>query len=279
MFFLVAGLLPGCVATVNERAARSESLNNLRQIISAVHECHDAYQKLPPAVGIFPGSEYQKAAPTTSGTLFYFILPYIEQDQVYRAAADQSLTGAGSHVITAYFAPSDPSLPADNLDPNTGNALTSFAVNWYAFRGAPFTSDCIKDKSDCTSRGAMRDSFPDGRSNTIGLIGRYGICQSIGHFWADDQEDAGCASSPVVIYSNLYSAAGLKGDQLAAAAYPEFQPNLQKCDPTRTQAFYASGILVALMDGSARMVSSKISQACWRNALTPDGGEQLDNTW
>src|SRR4051812_6683239 len=80
---ILIGLLLPAVQKVREAAARSKSSNNIKQIALAVHNYNDANGgKLPPLtdVGTSP------PAPTGLGlqSFFFNILPYIEQDNVYR---------------------------------------------------------------------------------------------------------------------------------------------------------------------------------------------------
>ena len=57
-------------------------------MILATHNCNDTYGKIPPVMGVFPtsangtnwGSPYN---PSHAGTGMYFLLPYIEQDNLY----------------------------------------------------------------------------------------------------------------------------------------------------------------------------------------------------
>jgi hypothetical protein len=282
MLVLVVALVPCVVKESGQDDCRIESLNQLKQMMLAVHNCHDVYRRLPPSVGVFPQNEHFEGNgtdPLSSGTLLFFLLPYIEEEPLYRAARVNSLEGAGPHVVKTYYCPMDPTLPATYLDAKSGYALTSYAVNWYAFRGAPYTSSKIEDRSACTSTRTLRDSFPDGLGNTIALMERYAVCWTSAHLWADDRSEPGVGSSPIVIYSALYPASGLRGDELSARAYPDFARTPGRCDPAGVQAMSYKGIQIAVMDGSARLVTAEISESCWRNALTPDGGEQLDNTW
>src|SRR3954471_546150 len=79
---ILIGLLLPAVQKVREAAARSKSSNNLKQLALATHNYNDAVGKLPPLtdVGTSP------PAPTGRGlqSLFFNILPYVEQDNVYR---------------------------------------------------------------------------------------------------------------------------------------------------------------------------------------------------
>src|SRR5206468_7059960 len=67
------GLLLPAVQKVREAAARAKCQNHLKQMGLAVHNFHDATNKLPPAR---IADQY--------ATWSVFLLPYIEQDALYR---------------------------------------------------------------------------------------------------------------------------------------------------------------------------------------------------
>jgi prepilin-type N-terminal cleavage/methylation domain-containing protein len=75
---ILIGLLLPAVQQVRAAAARAQCQNNLHQIVLACHNCQDAMSRLPPQAGIFGGAYY--------GPLFFFLLPYIEQQNVYNMA-------------------------------------------------------------------------------------------------------------------------------------------------------------------------------------------------
>src|SRR5438067_826681 len=78
---VLIGLLLPAVQKVREAAARAKSQNNLKQMALAVHNFNDAYQGKLPAL-----TDWGNGAPTGWGlnSLFFNILPYVEQDNVYR---------------------------------------------------------------------------------------------------------------------------------------------------------------------------------------------------
>ena len=81
---VLIGLLLPAVQKVREAAARAACQNNLKQISLATINCCDTYQgKLPPAIGIYPSQTI--SANNGEGGVFFFILPFIEQQGLYNA--------------------------------------------------------------------------------------------------------------------------------------------------------------------------------------------------
>src|SRR5262249_26073317 len=154
--------------------------NNLKQIVLATHSCHDVHGKLPPTYGCFPSAGQpnvnwgDSVRPSRFGTQFYFLLPYIEQDNVYKSpeisGGPGDPNGKGPHqsnswwshaVIKTYQAPGDPSLPASGTtwDGNGPRGATSYSANYHVYRGGW--------GEDWQAGGVMRFSnITDGLSNT-----------------------------------------------------------------------------------------------------------------
>src|SRR5262245_61569378 len=156
---VLIGLLLPAVQKVREAAARAKSQNNLKQIALAVHNFNDAYQgKLPALTDLGTG------APTGWGyqSLFFNILPYIEQDNVYRVFQRQTPAlyarstgtpqGAAKTIIPTYLSPADSTassgttmrlstLPAITGAPsNTAISNADYATTSYAANGMVFKS-------------------------------------------------------------------------------------------------------------------------------------------
>ena len=77
---LIALLVPA-VQKVREAAARTQCLNNLKQICLSAHSYHDVYHKLP------PGQDVQGFG------AMVFLLPYIERDNEYKNISFQPKSG------------------------------------------------------------------------------------------------------------------------------------------------------------------------------------------
>ena len=83
---ILIGLLLPAVQKIREAAARLQCQNNLKQQALAVHNCNDTYKRLPPAIGWF--ASRGPAGSAGYGTVYFHLLPFIEQDNLHKNAAD-----------------------------------------------------------------------------------------------------------------------------------------------------------------------------------------------
>jgi prepilin-type N-terminal cleavage/methylation domain-containing protein len=216
---ILIGLLLPAVQKVREAANRMVSQNNLKQIGLGIHNCNTTYGHLPPgATGCFPttfgptDNWNNPFLPAHFGTAQYFLLPFIEQDNVYRGTQINANGTQSGHsyrsnsIIKVYQAPNDPTLPGDGLA-WSGRGATSYHINWHVFRGGW--------DEDWQSNGKARipATIPDGTSNTIGFFERYSYCGDpqfnnvqgylyVEHIWGEDGQNGG----PVAQYhsTNVY---------------------------------------------------------------------------
>jgi len=85
---ILIGLLVPAVQKVRAAAARTQSANNLKQIGLAIHSYNDSNKVLPAGFGWRPkpsGSQIYSSG-GAYGSLFFLILPYIEQQPLYNSA-------------------------------------------------------------------------------------------------------------------------------------------------------------------------------------------------
>src|SRR5262249_11739637 len=85
---ILIGLLLPAVQKVREAANRAKCQNNLKQIGLALHTCHDTNGCMPPIQGFFP-----RASGPNFGTITFFLLPFIEQDPLWKASYSNSTGG------------------------------------------------------------------------------------------------------------------------------------------------------------------------------------------
>jgi prepilin-type N-terminal cleavage/methylation domain-containing protein len=272
---ILIGLLLPAVQKVREAAARIQSLNNLHQLSIALHDCNDANGKLPPGAGYFPGQpdgtdNYQGVQPTPAhhGSLHFFLLPYIEQDNLYNQTPGDSW-GSGA-VVKNYISPSDPTY-ATGLSQN-GRGGTSYAENGFLFNHCGLGT--IDTGWGATSKGSIPSAFPDGTSNTITFADTKVNCQNVGKIWAESNPQ-----NPGNSCSSFGTDAGYQWGGFFTTTTPLFNPPASQCDICRLNSNYTAGILVALGDGSSRLVSSGISPGTWTAAILPDDGAVLGPDW
>jgi len=179
---LIALLLPA-VQKVREAASRTQCINNMRQLGIATHAIHDAYRSLPPLAASSDLSNlttlqgpYQTT--NTGYTVFAWLLPFIEQTNIYNAITATSGMNAAvrTTVVKTFVCPSDPSSPGGTQgnDPQTkppspkGFAISCYQANYLVF-GNPSLG---------TLQGNARipATFTDGTSNTVLYGEAYGSC-------------------------------------------------------------------------------------------------------
>jgi hypothetical protein len=136
------------VQKVREAAARTQTHNNLKQITLAAHNVNDVFRTLPPQAG--PLGPIQNGP---NWTLHVHLLPYIEQDILYRNK------GPYPAVAVTYLSPHDPRPAASpvgscNFD---GNGLV-FVEPGKKPLGLP--------------------QITDGTSNTLGFSTGFGLCRT-----------------------------------------------------------------------------------------------------
>jgi prepilin-type N-terminal cleavage/methylation domain-containing protein/prepilin-type processing-associated H-X9-DG protein len=295
---ILLGLLVPAVQKVREAASRTQCAANLKQIGLATHAIHDVFGQMPPlysnpSPGALPryGGEPVKtgAFKGGTGTLFYFLLPYIEEDNLFRETKfDVYRTPPEAHhfPIKIYYCRSDPS-PKAIGQVTPGDWAIGYGANYQVF-GQP-TNRLFEGSPHIPA------SFPDGTSNTILFAEKYGSCSGFGSLWAhgswttwwmpmfgypgpiyclNPSEFKKCQSPPTG--TGVGPASKFQVTPRFTAGRNETAPNNDYntyCDPNRPQAPHPAGINVALADGSVRSLPGSISPKTWWALCTPAGGE------
>jgi prepilin-type N-terminal cleavage/methylation domain-containing protein len=160
---ILIGLLLPAVQKVREAAARTQAHNNLKQLGLAVHNAHDAHQKAPMMYGNYAGQD---------GTVFYHLLPYLEQDNLWR----QGPNVARQVSVKVFQHPSDVTYgngafeltTSADIPPwasgSTTWGLSSFSANWQFFG----------------DQGTKITDATDGSSTTIMFNEKYAVAKNGG---------------------------------------------------------------------------------------------------
>ena len=194
---ILIGLLVPAVQKVREAAARTQCINNLKQMGLGLHNHHDTYKMFPqsgttwsnPPTYLAPGQPAVKQA--QYGSWMFAILPFIEQANVWRGGGATTIAGCQINAISTpipiYFCPA-------RRNPQVG-APTG---NWYSPGGTFSHAFTDYGGSDLSSnRGVIRQtgqssvtmvSIVDGTSNTIVAGDAHKNICSLGNYQSDDNE-------------------------------------------------------------------------------------------
>jgi len=271
-------------------------------------------------MGCFPqdanGTDWNAASkPPRFGTFFFFLLPYMEQQNEYSRNVQHSWDAQA--VVKTYIAPNDPSMPGGKKT-WYGRPATSYAANWHAFGGGWDEDWQIGGKATIPS------SFPDGTSQTIAVLERRAVCGNpannhndgntgplyVEHIYGEDGQNAGPtaqnntqnawftpaywvpANGALTQTSDANTADHNRASNpsLNPASYPfrtsdlsqsaiQSGPSQADCLPPKLQTLSPGVIQVLLVDGSVRSVKASIDPTTLNMALVPNDGGVLSGNW
>jgi prepilin-type N-terminal cleavage/methylation domain-containing protein/prepilin-type processing-associated H-X9-DG protein len=123
---VLVGLLLPAVQKVREAAARTQCINNLKQLGLALHNYYSTYSAFPP--GWIRNSNLPTPAPDPSWSWSCFLLPYIEQQNIYNVLSPgtQTFGQAFTNNLTTLQTPIKTFMcPSDTVAPlNTNRQFT-----------------------------------------------------------------------------------------------------------------------------------------------------------
>ncbi len=308
---ILIGLLLPAVERVRESAARTQCINNLEQIVLALHNYSDVHAGALPFLTDTP-----PATPTGAQleSLFFALLPFIEQNDLYYSFnpadpvsynRDSTVNpGAAMHVLPLLTCPSDPSnSPQDTYmadaivippppPPFLRFYLGRYACSNYTANGLVFRGNAAR----------LPTTFADGLSNTV-LVGEsYRKCGDTNSLWAyggngDVNPSFAFLSLPGGTTTRKFApdvplhtdANGLvlgkigrdspgPGTVTKPVAF-QVTPLACDCDPSLPQTAHPGGMSAALADGSVRTVAGGISEYTFWAACTPAGEDVLGPDW
>jgi prepilin-type N-terminal cleavage/methylation domain-containing protein/prepilin-type processing-associated H-X9-DG protein len=303
---VLIGLLLPAVQKVREAAACIQCSNNLKQLGLAAHNYHDQHLRLPPGIGNYPTAQNG-----VFGTWFFHLLPYLEQDNLFRSAlgvvpfpppdGPTSVYYPGnnkvySQRVAGFLCPSDPSVGPDGVVAINGVAFGAacYAPNALLAGNADLTTKPFKVNPQGKTRLAH---IRDGTSNTILHAEKYARCTN--STMAPQFQDGGCAwaygaaapfpwqpppmTAPGKPFQPGFCVPGMANQGAPNALFSssrfQVQPAQGACDPARAATAHSGGMQVGLADGSVRTLAPSLSGDTWWAAVTPRGGEVLGSDW
>jgi prepilin-type N-terminal cleavage/methylation domain-containing protein len=272
---ILIGLLLPAVQKVREAAARTQCANNCHQLGLAMHNFNDTHSALPPSLGVAYGY---------TGTCHAFLLPFIEQQNLYNLSAGDSYNVVNMP-IKVFYCPADPTIINGNIPQTvqqnngigTGQGAASYRVNYAPIQFGGKT---------------LITGMPNGTSNTVMFGECFAYCAFEAHgneqisAWADHNWGDGGVNftwdSPTFnqpirpgwgngLNGRFYYWSSSQGyPRIAASVYggSALQTNATPttCDYSTLQSGHPGVILCAIGDGSARTISTSVSLPSWQYA-------------
>ncbi len=198
---ILIGLLLPAVQKVREAAARTQCVNNLKQMGLALQNHHDTLNALP-CGGTNAEPNGTGILQTQNGSWAYQVLPYMEQTNVWNLGANSYTS-----VIKPFFCPSRRGPIAVSGGSKPGSGGMDYAAG---AQNVTFTFNSPTTGASVTTRGiiARKDQSPvtlvqisDGTSNTIAVSEKNlsrtnlntgnDVCDNAGFGWGWDSGGAG----------------------------------------------------------------------------------------
>jgi len=274
---VLIGLLLPAIQKVRVAANRTQSANNLHQLILASHNyCNDngklpACYKQDASYTFSPspaGSTNSCSGTGTSITQswFYLILPYIEQGGLYTQGATQTGYNTLSQVnLKGIIDPGDASAQGVG-----GTAMSSYAVNYPVFG---YSSKYVYNQGTCAfnpgSGGTTvtaRDlgGIPDGTSQTVFITEKMAYCNGY-YQW----------TSTATYFNASYTVSGG-----TATGFPDLRLFQTKAGCSLSTNYINSmktEVQMAFGDGSVRPVGAVADKSIIWKLCTPDDGQVTGN--
>ncbi|MCS7045720.1 MAG: DUF1559 domain-containing protein [Gemmataceae bacterium] len=257
---ILIGLLLPAVQKVREAAARTQCANNLKQIGVAIHSAHDANKMFPtggttPWAGISYAASGAPEGPArqTAGWAFQ-ILPYIEQENVYR----EPYGTAQTRVIRIYFCPSRRNVAfqggrvlMDYCGLTPGDQPNSWDQFWYGnVWGVPTTApyNGVIVRTFTAGGRVTMATVNDGLSNTAVISeARKDVNNYFSGDWHDDQGWIDGWDPDIMRYTALLPQrdrpGGVSGYEAGSAHH--------------------QGVMTLMGDGTVRLITYSVTATTW----------------
>jgi type II secretory pathway pseudopilin PulG len=271
---LISLLLPA-VQAVRQAAARMQSANQMRQIGLGIHGFIDTNQGRMPV--LHGGGDY---GPNSDVPIFCAILPFIEQENLYRELFRKGTTLRSlNETIPMLISPSDPT----NGSSRIASGLSSYALNAQVFGDYRHCPQSISDGSSNTI--FLCETYAHcGNARLLGLMMTVDLDKTQPYFrratFADNGPVIADKFAPylLALFDDVYPirdrATGQTVPSVPGRTF-DVRSSLNRCDPRVPQTPYSGGLMAGYGDGSVRMVEKGITPSGFWSQVTPDGGEVI----
>lgn len=300
---VLIGLLLPAIQKVREAASRSQCQNNMKQVVLAVHNFHDANKRMPVYFGCMGVTSTQPASnpDLPYGSWILHILPYLEQDSIYRLIeSDCAQYHTNTDGATLVTPKSGCSFVVRQYNGHSRNVEVCTTYNTYSYNYhgiwlpavRPLPYKVLRCPTDVTAATGVVSGWgstnylanwhafgngsgglwtppnlftniTDGQSNTVFLGEGYALCDSLPR---------------IALYSWYYHNFGLNQENVPNTQMFQVRPGLGVCntccDCWRAQTPHEV-MNIGMGDGGVRTAGPGIAQDVWDRLMKPKDGQDV----
>jgi prepilin-type N-terminal cleavage/methylation domain-containing protein len=275
---ILMGLLLGAVQKVRDTANNMQSMNNLRNIGTAVTNCATQNKdKLPPGWGSF------RSSPTMTG--YMHLMPYLDQENIYRDYISTynnpansanpigaAMTAAGAIPFKGLHANADVSI-------DSSTSQVSYSLNGVLFPGATGQGSNLTTPvgAGVVSTFKLGKDLINGSGNTLVALERSAVCAGgVIHNFNGSGITGGVQARMVMGPVNTSVIT-----QLVPAS--QIRPAKNIADDNYVQGFASSGFHAVMADASAKNISLNVQPAVFNAVcnfnVSPASGSSIFASW